>query len=154
MQRRQLPNVPRTICRVSFRGRVIAASIFLVLVALFGLLWLTANEKIDMGWWLEPCGFKQRYDLPCPTCGMTTSVFAFVRGRIFESFYIQPAAALFCCVLVAAAFLAFLAAVFGLYFTFLRRFLSEVKTRHVIMWLVIIVAAGWAVTLAREISRG
>jgi hypothetical protein len=124
------------------------------LVALFGLLWLAANEKIDMGWWLEPCGFKQRYDLPCPTCGMTTSVFAFVRGRIFESFYIQPAAALLCCVLIAGVFLAFLAAAFGLYFSFVRRFLSEVKTRHVIMWLVIIVAAGWAVTLAREISSG
>lgn len=151
MQARQLPNVTAGTCRVSFRGRVIAASLFLVLVAFFGVLWLAANEKIDM-WWFDPCGFKQRYGLPCPTCGMTTSVLAFVRGRIFQAFYIQPAAALFCCVLVAAAFLAFLTAVFGLYFGCLRRFLREVRTRDVILWLIIIVAAGWVVTLARELK--
>jgi len=123
-----------------------------VLVAVFGLFWLAAHNKVDMGRWLEPCGFKQRYDLPCPTCGMTTSALAFAQGKILESFYTQPAAALLCCILVIVAFLAFLAAVFGVYFEFLRRFFAEVKIRYIVLAMLIIIAAGWAVTLARAVK--
>lgn len=86
---------------------------------------------------------------------MTTSVFKFVRGEIFGhngAFYTQPAAALLCSVMVVAAFLAFLIAVFGVYFGFLKRFFAEVKIRHIILALIIIIAAGWAVTLARALA--
>jgi len=83
---------------------------------------------------------------------MTTSALAFVRGKIFESFYIQPAGALMCCVLVIVAFFAFLIAVFGLYFRFLKRFFAEVKIKHIILALIVIVAAGWAVTLTRALA--
>lgn len=101
------------------------------------------------------CGFKQRYGLPCPTCGMTTAVYKFVRGEIFGrngSFYEQPAAALLCTVLVLVALLAFIIAVSGVYFGFIDRFFKEVKIRHIILALVIIIAAGWAVTLARALA--
>ncbi len=101
------------------------------------------------------CGFKQKYDLPCPTCGMTTSVYKFARGEIFGyngSFYVQPAVALLCTVLVVLALLTFIIAVFGVYFGFIDRLLKEVKIRHIILALVIIVAAGWAVTLARALG--
>jgi len=125
--------------------------IFLAIAFSFGLSWLAATGKFDIGWWLGPCGFKQRYGLPCPTCGMTTSVLAFSQGKIIESFYIQPAAALLCCVLVTIAFLALFTAVFGVYFSFVERFFAEVKIRHVILVLIIIVAAGWVVTLARAL---
>jgi hypothetical protein len=152
MQVTQHLNGLKIVCGASLRERLVAAFVFVMLVPFFGVFWLAAHDKIDTGWWLEPCGFKQRYNLPCPTCGMTTSVLAFVRGKIVESFYVQPAAALLCCVLVVTAFLAFLVAVFGLYFGFLKRFLNEVKIRHVIVSLIIVVAAGWAVTLARELS--
>jgi len=111
-----------------------------------------AAGRIDVDKWLDPCGFKQRYDLPCPTCGMTTSALAFVQGEIFESFYIQPAAALLCCVLVVVAFLASLVAVFGVYFSFIKRFFAEIKLRYIVLAMIIIVAAGWAVTLARAIK--
>ena len=69
-------------------------------------------------------------------------------GKIFESFYIQPAAALLCCVLAVSAFLAFFVAVFGVYFDFLNRFFSKVKIKYIIIALIVIVAVGWAVTLA------
>ncbi len=85
---------------------------------------------------------------------MTTSAFAFVRGKVFESFYAQPAAAILCCVLVVVGFLAFLVAVFGIYFRFVRRFFAEIKVRHIVLALIVVVAAGWAVTLARAISGG
>ena len=149
MQTSQQPNGLKNIRRASFRQRLGAGLVFLAVAAFFGLFRLAAIGKINIGWWLEPCGFKQKYDLPCPTCGMTTSVLTFVRGRIFESFYIQPAAALLCCILVVAAFLAFLMAVSGVYFEFLRRFFAKVKIKYIVLALLIIVAAGWAVTMAR-----
>lgn len=83
---------------------------------------------------------------------MTTSALTFVQGKIFESFYIQPTAALLCCIMVVVAFLAFLIAVFGVYFVFLRRFFTEVKIKHIILALIVIIAAGWAVTLARALA--
>ena len=121
-----------------------------MLAAFFGLFAVAGHYKITL--WPFPCGFKQRYNLPCPTCGVTTSVVAFAQGKILESFYIQPAAALLCCVLAVSAFLAFFIAVSGIYFGFLNRFFTEVKIKYIILALIIIVAAGWAVTLARALA--
>jgi hypothetical protein len=98
MQANQQLNRPKIICRASFRQRLVAGIVFLVLAASFGLLALAGHYKITL--WPFPCGFRQRYNLPCPTCWMTTSVIAFAQGKILESFYIQPAAALLCCLLV------------------------------------------------------
>jgi len=80
---------------------------------------------------------------------MTTATFTFAQGKIFEAFYIQPACALLCSAMVIAAMLAFVIAVFGIYFRFIERFFAEVKVRYMILALIIIIAAGWAVTLAR-----
>jgi hypothetical protein len=100
-----------------------------------------------------PCGFKQRYGLPCPTCGMTTAVIAFSHGRISNAFYFQPAAGFFCCLAVVIAFFAFLIAVFGVYSPLVERQLALLKLRYVIIVLLLIFAAGWAVTLARAIAH-
>jgi len=113
---------------------------------------LAANGKIDLGRWLVPCGFEQKYGLPCPTCGMTTAVVAFAQGKVLEAFYIQPAAALLCCMFLIIAFLAFLIAVFGVYFRFINRFFAEVKIKHIVLALIVITAAGWAVTLAQALA--
>ena len=83
---------------------------------------------------------------------MITSASAFAQGKILEAFYIQPAAALLCCVLAVSAFLALLMAVFGVYFGFIKRFFTEVKIRYIILALIVIIAAGWAVTLARALA--
>lgn len=147
-------NRTKFFCRASHRQRASSAIVCLVLLVLFGLLWLAAHYNISPAPY--GCGFKRRYDLPCPTCGMTTSVFKFVQGDIFGrngSFYVQPAAALLCAVLVVAEFLAFIIAVFGVYFPFLSRLFTVVKIRDIILALVIIIAAGWAVTLARTLAE-
>lgn len=122
-------------------------------VLLLGLFVLAAAGKIDIGQLLGPCGFKQKYGLPCPGCGMTASAVAFFRGKIFESFYIQPAGALFCSVLVIVGFLALLTTVFGVYFRFLERLFCEIKIRYIILGLMVIIVAGWAVTFARALSN-
>ncbi len=85
---------------------------------------------------------------------MTTATLAFAQGKIFEAFFIQPACGLLCSVLVVIAFLAFVIAVFGVYFRFLERFFREVKVRYIILALIVIIAAGWAVTLARALAAG
>jgi hypothetical protein len=153
MQSSQQLNKSKFFCRASRRQRVAAAYVLLAILSLFGLLSAAAHYNYP----LAPygCGFKLRYGLPCPTCGMTTSVFKFVQGKILGrdgAFYDQPAAALLCTVLLIVAFFAFIIAVFGVYFRFISRFFTEVKIRHIILALIIIIAAGWAVTLARAMA--
>ncbi|MHC4172293.1 MAG: DUF2752 domain-containing protein [Planctomycetota bacterium] len=138
--------------RASSRQRLIAAVVCIAIIAFFGLFAWAGHNKTDMGRWLGYCGFKQQYSLPCPTCSMTTAVLAFAQGRILEAFYIQPTAGLLCCVLVAAAVLGLLIAVFGVYFQFLERFFAEVKIRYIVLALIVIIAAGWAVTFARALQ--
>jgi hypothetical protein len=149
MQASQQVNKLKVFRRASSRQRFAGAVVCLAVVAFFGLFAWAGHNKIDMGRWLGYCGFKQKYSLPCPTCGATTAVLAFTQGRILEAFYIQPAAGLLCCALVAAAVLALLIAVFGVHFKFLGRFFAEVKVKYIILAVIIIIAAGWAVTLAR-----
>ncbi len=138
--------------RIPARRRFIAACIFLAIVCFFGAFAVAGYGKVDMGRWLGQCGFKQEYSLPCPTCGMTTAVLTFAQGDVIKAFYIQPAAGLLCMLIVAIAVLAFIAAVFGVYFQFVARFFSDIRARHIILALLIIILAGWAVTLARALA--
>ncbi len=153
MQTSQQINKTKIFCKATARQRLLAGLVLLAVAAFLGFLRLAATGRIDIDRWVDPCGVKQRYGLTCPTCGMTTSAITFAKGKIFEAFYIQPAGALFCCVLVAAGFLALLTAAFGLYFSFINRFFSEVKVKYIILTLLIIVCAGWAVTLARALAE-
>ena len=152
MQASQQLKKVKTVRRASARQRAIAAFISLAVSGSLALFGLAGYYQIDMGRWLGYCGFKQRYGLPCPTCGMTTATLAFSQGKILEAFYIQPAAAFLCSLMVVAASLCFLVAVFGIYFSFFDRLFSQVKIRYVIIALMVIIAAGWAVTLARALA--
>jgi purine-cytosine permease-like protein len=82
---------------------------------------------------------------------MTTSVKAFAQGKILQSFYIQPAAALGCVVLTISALLAVFVAVFGIYSNVISRFLTGIKIKYIVLALIVIVAIGWAVTLTRAL---
>ncbi|MBL7106341.1 MAG: DUF2752 domain-containing protein [Phycisphaerae bacterium] len=101
----------------------------------------------------NPCGFEQKYDLPCPTCGFTTAAIAFAEGRIFASFYIQPAAALFSVIIVITAIFSLITAVFGLYFRFLVNLAGRIKLRYIFLLILLIIIAGWSVTLARALAK-
>ncbi len=143
----------RLICKASFRQQVWAAIVFFIIAAIFIFFWLAASGKIDTGRVFNPCGFKQRTGLPCPTCGITTSAVAFAGGKFFKAFYIQPAGAFLCFILAISGFLAFFTAVFGVYFCFIQRFFAEVKIRYVVLLLAIVLAVGWAVTLVRALAE-
>ena len=131
---------------------MIAALVSASVVFLFAGLWLAQRVGFDFGLLFGPCGMKQRTGLPCPTCGMTTTVLAFARGDLLTAFYTQPAGAFLCSLLVAAAFFALLTAVFGVYFVSLDRLFAEIRVKHVVVGLLVVLAAGWAVTLARALA--
>jgi hypothetical protein len=150
MQVNQQVSKPKIFCRASSRQRLVAGGVFLALAAFFGLFALTGHYKIPL--WPFPCGFKQKFNLPCPTCGVTTSVKAFAQGKILESFYIQPAAAILCCLLAVSAIFALFIAVFGIYSDFLNRFFTEIKIKYIVLALIVIVAVGWAITLAKALA--
>lgn len=73
-------------------------------LTLFGLLGATGSmallalvaEPDDRGFGtheqlgLPPCRLKQWTDIPCPGCGVTTSVTLAVQGRPLDSFQTQP----------------------------------------------------------------
>jgi hypothetical protein len=151
MEPGQQPSSLKLFQRASARRRITAAFIFLAIAAVFLLAWLMGRYNITL--YPFACGFKQRYGLPCPTCGMTHAVLAFAQGRIIRSFYVQPAAAFFCCLAIVTAFFALLIAVFGVYFPVFERRLVSLKLRYIVAALVFILAAGWAVTLARTLAE-
>lgn len=149
---RQQTNPRRWMRRASARQRRIAGLLALGVFALFGSLWLLQRVGFDFGVLFPPCGVKQRWGLTCPACGMTTSVLAFARGDLVAAFYVQPAAAFLNSLLVVGGFFAFLISVFGVYSSALDRLFAEIRIRHVVVGLLIILAAGWAVTMARAIA--
>ena len=142
----------KIVYRATRQQRLVAALVFLWIGAGFCCLWLMSKGIINVDLLFGPCGFKQRYGLPCPSCGMTTSSIAFIQGQILKAFYIQTAGAFLCSQLAISAFLAFLIDVFGVYVEFLKRFLKQIRLSYVIIAFLIIVAAGWMVTLSRALA--
>lgn len=142
---------PKFVYRATTSQRVKAGVFFAAAAVLFAVFALVSAGIVNFAGHI-PCGFKQKYDLPCPTCGMTTSVVAFMQGKVLEAFYIQPAAALLCIIAAISAFLAFIIAVFGVYFAFVNRFFTAVKVRYWVAVFIIIIAVGWAITLARALA--
>jgi hypothetical protein len=138
--------------RATRQRRLTAAVICTAVVSFFGIFAVAAHKNTDMGQWLGYCGFKQRTGLPCPTCGMTTATLAFASGHIGQAFYIQPAGALVCSIMVVAAIFSFITAVFAVDFRFIDAFFSKLKLRYIIAALIVILAAGWAVTLSRALA--
>jgi hypothetical protein len=151
MESGQQPISPKLFSRASGNQRLIAAGIFFFIAGGFLLGWLMGQFHFTI--YPFPCGFKQRYNLPCPTCGMTTAVIAFARGDIAGAFYTQPAAGFLCCLSAVIAFFAFLVAVFGVYSPSVGRHLVSLKLRYIFAALLLIFAVGWAATLARVIAQ-
>jgi hypothetical protein len=152
MHASQQVNSGKVFRAASVRQRIKAVIVCLAVSVYFGIFALLGHYQVDIGRHLGYCGFKQRTNLPCPSCGMTTATLAFAQGNIAEAFYEQPAAALLYCAAVLAGVLAFFIAVFGVYFGFIERFFAEIKIRYMILALIVILACGWAVTLARAVA--
>ena len=140
------------ISRATAHQRIIGAVVFAVVALSFGVLWLFGSGRIDPNRVLPPCGFQQRFELPCLTCGFTTSGMAFAQGRIAEAYYVQPAAGLMYTVLAAAGFFALLTACLGIYWRFIFQFWRRVHKGYVVLAVLVVLAGGWAVTLALALA--
>lgn len=126
-------------------------AVFLVIAVIFALLYLLARDYIHLGSF-GGCAFERNYGLPCPSCGMTRSVTAFMQGKIIKSFLLQPAAAAGCVVLILTAFFSLLSALLGVNFWFLPP-VRMWRTGSILFAGAVILAAGWAVTLARAFAQ-
>jgi hypothetical protein len=142
------PSKPSVLQRISALGVLFGIS------WLFWLLYKGSAGHTDLARIFGICEFKRSYNLPCFACGMTTSAMAFVSGDILGAFYIQPAGAIICCGLVIIGVFSLLIGLFGVNFSFLQRPLSPRSIRYFVISLLIILAGGWAVTIARAISDG
>ncbi len=149
----QQSNAIKIFEKATYQGKMIGAWVFAVGLAICEVLALSGVGNVDMGRYFGHCGIKMRTGLPCPTCGFTTSAQEFFSGNVFEAFYIQPAAALLCVGLILTVFLAFITAVFGVYFPALKRAGRNLKIGYVILAVFIIIGCGWAVTLARALAE-
>ena len=152
MQSGQRFNSLPLVSRATRKQRLAAGIVLISIIGCFTACWVIARYKIPV--YPFGCGFKQRYGLPCPTCGMTTSVLAFAQGRIIDSFNAQPAACLFCLLAVVIAFFAFLIAAFGVYSPRFSGRIASLKIRYVFIVLVLILVVGWVVTLLRAVAVG
>jgi hypothetical protein len=153
MAENQPPTRRKLLLKATRTGRIIAVWILLISLAVCILLFLASHGVIDIGRYVGVCGMKMRYGLPCPTCGFTTAAIAFFNGNILKAFYIQPAGALLCVALLITVFLAFITAVFGVYFPFLKNLAGRIRTWQIVLAIIVALAAAWAVTLSRALAQ-
>jgi hypothetical protein len=137
--------------KLSLRARIIYAVVFLAAAGVFTVLWAAENGYIELRMLLGVCGFKQRFNLPCPGCGWTHAAQAFVTGRFVEAFMTQPAAALFCLLGAVTAFFSLLFGVFGVDFGLPKRIFTPAGTKLLLIAAAVVVAVGWIFTLAGTI---
>ena len=138
--------------KASQKERNRALVISLVILFFFsGIFLLESVMHYNVGRLFDPCGFKQRYHLPCITCGFTTAVRAFARGSIIEAFIIQPAAALISCFMVIYSGVCFFIALTGNVPDFAVRYRALKRIYIISAWTVILLSA-WAVTMIRALA--
>ena len=146
--RRPVPPI-HSICpipqRLTWQGRATAALVAAGCLALLVTALMLQPDPSGVGshrkLGLAPCSLMQSANLPCPSCGMTTSFTWFVRGNILASLYVQPMGT----VLAFAAAATFWG---GLYATVsgkpLHRLLRPIPSRYYVLVPVGLTLAAWA----------
>lgn len=80
--------------RLGMAERVIAACVSLACLAVLVTAVIVRPNPTGMSTHtslgLSRCSMLERSDLPCPSCGMTTSFAHFVRGNLAASLWVQP----------------------------------------------------------------
>ena len=117
------------------------------------MLWAGGHEVLELRYLFGVCGFKQTYGVPCPGCFWTRAGMAFMSGDIGGAFHIQPGAAFSCIIGFVVAVFALLTAVFGINWRLVEKVGIGRLGRYVLVSGVIVVLAGWCVTLARAFAE-
>ncbi len=125
--------------------------VFVITASLFVVLYLVKAGIINTAP-AGGCAFLRNTGLPCPTCGWTRAINAFMAGEIITAFYIQPAAAAGCIILAGTGFFSLLSSLLGVNFLFLPP-IRLWQLKYIVLTIMIILAGGWAVTLARALKQ-
>ena len=115
---------------------------------------LLQRWQFDFGLLFWPCGFRARTGYPCVTCGMTRSVLAFCRADLGAAFRMQPAAGFLCLMVLAVGGIALYVAVSGRMPQRVRQWGAEFRLKRFLLYLALILLAGWTVTLAQAFTEG
>lgn len=140
-------NKSKFYCKAQPEDRVGFLIVFAVISLVFGLCYLLADGKISFDSY-GGCAFERNYNLPCPTCGMTRSITAFMQGKVISSLVLQPAGGLGCIVLAIVAFFSLLSAMLGLNFSFLPP-VRIWQTGRITLAAAAVFVIGWAIMLTK-----
>ncbi|MBN1787352.1 MAG: DUF2752 domain-containing protein [Sedimentisphaerales bacterium] len=150
-QRQPVSNGTKWYIKSTKQDRISFLVVFGIIVLLSVVCWLVQQGIAGFGH-DQSCAFERNYGLPCPTCGFTRAMRAFMRGRVLEAFYIQPGATGGALVLLWLAFFSLLSAVCGVNFSFLPP-VRIWRLEYILMTGILILLGGWAVTLARALAK-
>ena len=115
-----------------------------VAFSVFGFL--AANGKFDVGSNFGVCGFYQKYQMPCPSCGMSRAVIELYKGDLVGSVKEQPAAIVLIILAVGVSILGLVTAFKGVSLVLVER----IKLKYIVFFVIIIVIAGWVWRLVME----
>jgi hypothetical protein len=90
---------------------------------------------------MEACNFEQRTGIPCPGCGMTTSVAWFVRGNLLASVYVQPMGAIGALFCAAGVWIGLYLAITG---KAAHRLLQMIPVGYYLMLILLVGVLAWA----------
>ncbi len=136
--------------KIETAERIVWIVWFFVSLGIMTFLCLLAADIVNIDGLVGTCGFKERYGLACPGCGITTSCKLFFSGHIVRAFYVQPAGAALCLAIVASWILACITGAFGVQLWIIPpvRIWDGWK---IILVMLIIFAFGWAVSLIKTV---
>jgi hypothetical protein len=147
MAKQEKSNKSKFYYKAQIEDRVGFLVVFVVISLVFGLCYLLSNGEINLGSY-GGCSFERNFGLPCPTCGMTRSITAFMRGKVLSSVVLQPAAGIGCIVLAFTAFFSLLSAALGLNFVFLPP-VRIWRTGWITLAAAAVFIIGWAIMLTK-----
>ena len=147
MSKRKIPSIKK-----SKHSRKKSFWVFVLVVLFFLICFFAAKGFWNTDKIFDPCGFKLKYGLPCPTCGMTRSMKLFCSGELVDAFIVQPAGAFICLLLAIIAVFSGLELILGLNLGIISFITNAKNIGYIVVVIALIVMLGWLVLLARAVS--
>lgn len=96
------------------------------------------GTHLSMGF--QPCQFLYRTGMPCPTCGMTTSVTYLAHGHLLASLWVQPMGTVVGLACAAAFWIGLYTAATGRQ---AMRLLHTLPTGYYVLYIMFFAIAAW-----------
>ena len=138
-----------TASRIRLRGALVALPCWALIVTAFLLSPRAGGYGTHRQLGFPSCSFAARTRLPCPTCGMTTSMTAMSHGDVAAAFDAQPFGVVLFLAVSAVAIAAALEVALG------RSVLPFFRMGWWCVWSALLgVAAGWGLKIAMGYADG